>query len=60
MTDTTDQVCQWAEADPDYGQWVSECGESFDFANGTPTENGFQYCPYCGKPISEVEGGGDE
>ena len=31
----------------------SECGQSHVFNNGTPTENHFKFCPYCGKEIED-------
>jgi hypothetical protein len=34
--------------------WRSECGESFVFEDGSPKENGFMFCPYCGHEISEI------
>lgn len=44
-------ACEWKE-DAD-GNWDTECGECFCFADGTPTENKARFCPYCGKPIRE-------
>jgi hypothetical protein len=45
--------CTWAE-DSD-GVWNAACppvGEhSFCFTDEGPTENGFKFCCYCGKPI---------
>ena len=44
--------CEW-EWDETHDKWDSECGNSFQFITGTPTENEMQFCPYCGKQISE-------
>lgn len=35
--------------------WEPSCGDHpFEFNEGGPVENGFRYCPYCGKPIKEI------
>jgi hypothetical protein len=31
----------------------TSCGHSFVFNDGGPTENGFEYCPYCGGALTE-------
>ena len=45
------EKCYWAE-DSD-GNWETDCGNMFTLISGTPIENDFQYCPYCGKEIQE-------
>jgi len=46
-------ICTWAE-DSD-GVWNASCppvgDHSFCFTEAGPTENGFKFCPYCGKPL---------
>ncbi len=49
-------ACTWTE-DID-GVWESKCGELFQFENDGAIENGFVFCPYCGKPITAVCEGG--
>lgn len=44
-------ACKWWDED---GCWASDCGVMFQFNEGDPTENGFNYCYKCGKRI-EVE-----
>lgn len=39
-------MCKWTQNDD--GQWVTGCGNIFEFFDAGPTENGFAYCPYCG------------
>lgn len=34
--------------------WRSGCGGAFIFENGSPKENHFHYCCYCGKPLEEA------
>ena len=41
--------CIWIE-DED-GNWHTDCGQIHQFTNGTPKENHYGYCPYCGKSL---------
>jgi hypothetical protein len=52
------EKCTWSE-DED-GLWWTACKEIHEFFDGTPIKNGYKFCPYCGKPLKEVEyqGGG--
>jgi hypothetical protein len=47
------EKCTWSE-DED-GLWWTACKEIHEFFDGTPIKNGYKYCPYCGKPLKEVE-----
>ena len=44
--------CEWIE-DSD-GWWRTGCDKGFVVNDGTPAENGFKYCCYCGKPLKEI------
>ena len=33
------------------GYYETKCGNAFVFFDGTPKENEFVFCPYCGKKI---------
>ena len=46
--------CTWTE-DAD-GNWHTGCQQIHVIISGTPDENGYVYCPYCGGKI-ENEGG---
>ena len=50
-------VCIWKEENEfDYTFWETDCKQSFMFTEGgTPAENDFAYCPYCGKILSAKE-----
>ena len=53
MNDT----CKWGKngfALEDY--WETGCENLFQFINGGPEQNHFEFCPYCGKPIEEEKG----
>lgn len=41
--------CLW-EPDED-GNWKTECGQLHILESGTPTENKYEFCPYCGRVL---------
>jgi hypothetical protein len=43
--------CTWSE-DSD-GTWNSSCGNLFQFECGSPANNGFRFCPFCGETLLE-------
>ena len=43
--------CIWTE-DED-GLWWTACKEIHEFFDGTPIENSYRFCPYCGKALVE-------
>jgi len=45
--------CVWRE--DEYGLWWTDCHEIHEFFDGTPSENHYKYCPYCGHKIKENE-----
>ena len=47
------ESCRWAE-DED-GNWQTQCDSAFVLLEGTPKQNDMRYCPYCGKPLVEVQ-----
>jgi hypothetical protein len=45
------RVCQWTfEHDPTYA-WATQCGNLFQITEGTPANNDFRFCCYCGGRI---------
>ena len=49
---TIQDTCTWSEDDDtDDVIWDTECGETVVFEDGTPKENGYRHCHYCGKNI---------
>ena len=50
------KTCKWTHDDLCGDRYYdSECGENFVFNSGNTKDNGFKYCPYCGKEIVESE-----
>lgn len=43
--------CEWTDDDDDF--YETTCGHAFTFTEGTPADNQFVYCPYCGCKIKE-------
>lgn len=39
-------ACNWKQ--DEFNCYTTECGHAFEFNNGTPQENGFMFCPFCG------------
>ena len=58
MTKNEAIECTWKKlGDGDWDIWETDCGHSFYFDDGgSPKEDGFVYCPYCGKRITILEG----
>lgn len=49
-----DETCEWTEVSHnDYYFWETECGNTFQLIDGTPSENHMNYCPFCRKIIKE-------
>jgi hypothetical protein len=44
-----DAICKWTMTGD--GVWESDCGNGFWFEEGTPDENNFVFCPFCGDKI---------
>lgn len=43
------EICAWSR-DED-GNDDTECGQTWSLNDGTPTDNGMKFCPYCGRQI---------
>lgn len=46
--------CEWKQFDGEGNYFNSDCGMAFYFEDGTATDNGFKFCPKCGKPMKEI------
>jgi len=56
QTNKTRNECTWKEElDPggDRIAYQTDCENAFAFDNGTPTENCFNYCCFCGRKLIE-------
>ncbi len=47
------KFCYWSRADEDTDMWETSCEQAFCLDEGTPKENDFKFCVYCGKPLVE-------
>jgi uncharacterized protein YaiI (UPF0178 family) len=45
--------CHWRQ-DADGSEWDTDCGLSWCFEDGGPTENGGKFCTGCGKPLVAI------
>ena len=50
-----DDVCEWRLCDEEANVYDTSCRNQHILIEGTPKENNYEYCPYCGKKIKEVE-----
>lgn len=50
------KTCAWEETHELEGiSWQTECGHRFTIIDGTPADNEFNFCPYCGGHLVEPE-----
>lgn len=48
--------CTWKlieDGRTEESDWSTACGQEHLFFNGSPAENSYKFCPYCGKPLEE-------
>ena len=50
-----DDVCEWRLCDEEANVYDTSCRNPHILIEGTPKENNYEYCPYCGKNIKAVE-----
>lgn len=50
----SDDVCEWKLEDEEANLYLTGCQQRQLIFDGTPKENGYRYCPYCGKKIKFV------
>ena len=53
--DAEDDVCEWMLCDEESNVYDTSCRNPHILIEGTPKENNYEYCPYCGKKIKVVE-----
>lgn len=47
-------ICEWHEQGWEMqGNWETGCSNLFSIIEGTPEENEFKFCPYCGGDIEQ-------
>ena len=51
VSDDTDNVCEWRLCDEEANVYDTSCRNPHILIEGTPQENNYEYCPYCGKKI---------
>lgn len=52
LKNKVNDLCGWTNGDEGY---ETSCGKIFVVIAGTPKDNDFVYCPYCGRKIHEIE-----
>ena len=51
----SDYVCEWNLEDEEANLYLTGCQQRQLIFEGTPKENGYRYCPYCGKKIKVMK-----
>lgn len=51
----TNDVCKWRLCDEELNVYDIRCRNPHILFKGTPKENNYKFCPYCGKKIKVVE-----
>lgn len=51
----SDDVCEWRLCDEEANVYDTSCRNPHILIEGTPQENNYEFCPYCGKKIKVVE-----
>lgn len=51
----SDDVCEWRLCDEEANVYDTSCRNPHILIEGTPKENNYEHCPYCGKKIKVVE-----
>ena len=47
----SDDACEWRLCDEEANVYDTSCRNTHILIEGTPRENNYKYCPYCGKKI---------
>lgn len=54
------KTCEWTQDCDDSELYETECGHVFQFIDGSPDDNKFKNCPFCGGMLSVSEDVSDE
>lgn len=52
---SSDEFCEWKQDDEGADIYYTECENCHMFIDGSPSENKYKFCPYCGKKVKVVE-----
>ena len=54
ISEASDNVCEWRLCDEEANVYDTSCRNPHILIEGTPQENNYEFCPYCGKKIKTV------
>ena len=54
VSDASDYVCEWRLCDEEANVYDTSCRNPHILIEGTPQENNYEFCPYCGRRIKIV------
>lgn len=59
VTDTNvgnnDDCCEWVRDNYEFDVYDTKCKNRHVFFEGSPSDNEYEFCPYCGKKINVVK-----
>ena len=54
ISEASDNVCEWRLCDEEANVYDTSCRNPHILIEGTPQENNYEFCPYCGRRIKIV------
>ena len=60
VTVKVEKVCEWKLEDAEANLYITKCDQREIGFEGTPKDNDYKFCPYCGRKIVEVGADGKE
>ena len=52
---SSEEFCEWVRDNSEYDVYDTKCEKTHMFIDGSPSENEYEFCPYCGKKIKAVD-----
>lgn len=52
---SSEEVCEWRLCDEEANVYDTTCRNPHILLEGSPMDNKYEFCPYCGKKIKVVE-----
>lgn len=54
---SSDDVCEWRLCDEEANVYDTSCRNPHILLEGSPSDNNYSFCPYCGRKIKENSNG---
>lgn len=57
LTEKEENFCEWEVWDEEANAYHTSCENAHFIVDGSPKDNDYVYCPYCGRKLKEVQDG---